>query len=183
MANQYTDLEAVIMSRLLVFLLVVLAGTLLSASLIAASKRPAEAWNYYHFDGSAFIPGPAVDGTAFVAVRERVRPVVLTVDAQDPDQVILPDGSGAIAGTCYLHSSGGKLGTGRGFKLYPRVPLLISTAGKHFVTVQTDDNGYFVVVLPAGTYAVSSGPFSAEISVEKGITTLVPLRAGKRMVD
>ncbi len=171
------------MSRLLVFVLVVLAGTLLSVSGIAASKRPAEAWNYYHFDGSAFVPGPAGDGTAFMAVRERVRPAVLTITTQEPEQVVLPNESGAIAGICYLHSSGGKLGTGRSFKPYPRVPLQISTAGRHFVTVQTDDNGYFVVVLPAGTYAVGSGPFSAEITVEKGTTTLVPLRVGKRMVD
>ena len=82
-----------------------------------------------------------------------------------------------------LQSSGGKLGGGSGFVPYPRVPLLISSGGKQFVTVQTDEQGYFVVVLPAGTYSIGSEPFTAEITVERGITTLVPLRAGKRMVD
>ena len=54
---------------------------------------------------------------------------------------------------------------------------------KLHVTVQTDEHGYFVAVLAAGKYSIGSGPFTAEISVDRGITTLVPLRAGKRMVD
>lgn len=171
------------MPRIITFLLVFLAGTLLSTSASAAGKHPADAWNYYHFDGSAFIPGPAADGSAFVAVQEKVQPVVLTVQKAELEQTALPDGSGVIAGICYLQSSGGKLGNSSGFKPYPRVPLMISSAGKQFVTVQTDDHGYFVVVLPAGTYSVASGPFTAEVTVERGITTLVPLRAGKRMAD
>ena len=173
------------MSRIISFLLVCLTGTLLSTSTPAASKRPADVWNYYHFDGSAFVPGPAADGRAFVAVREKAQPVVLAAPTEELAQAALPDDSGAIAGICYLHSSGGKLGSsgGSGFKPYPRIPLLISTAGKQLVTVQTDDHGYFVVVLPAGAYTVGSTPFTVEITVERGITTLVPLRAGKRMVD
>ena len=140
-------------------------------------------WNYYHFDGSAFVPGPSVDGAAFIAVQQKVQPVVLTAPSEQLEHAVLPDGSGAIAGICYLQSSGGKLGAGRGFKPFSHVPLLISSAGKQRVTVQTDDHGYFVAVLPAGTYSVANGPFTAEVTVERGITTLVPLRGGKRMVD
>ncbi|MDD2734408.1 MAG: hypothetical protein PHF56_10745 [Desulfuromonadaceae bacterium] len=171
------------MSRIITFLLVFLIGTMLSTPISAASKRPADVWNYYHFDGTAFAPGPADAGTAFVAVREKVQPVVLTTEAVVPESVELPDDSGVIAGICYFQSSGGKLGSGRSFNPCPRIPLLIFSAGKQLVTVQTDDHGYFVVVLPAGVYSVSNGPFAAEINVERGITTLVPLRAGKRMVD
>jgi hypothetical protein len=171
------------MFRIITVSLIFLTGTLLSTSLSAASKRPADVWNYYHFDGSAFVPGPATEGSAFVAVREKAQPVVLTARMEDLEQTLLPDDSGVIAGICYLQSSGGKLGSSSGFKPYPRIPLLISSAGKQLVTVQTDEQGYFVVVLPAGTYSVGSGPFTAEITVEQGITTLVPLRAGKRMVD
>ena len=171
------------MFRIITFILVFLAGVFLPTLTPAASKRPADVWNYYHFDGTAFVPGPAADGTAFVAIQEKVQPVVLTARKEELEQTLLPDDSGVIAGICYLHSSGGKLGSGSGFKPYPRVPLLISSAGKQLVTVQTDEHGYFVVVLPAGSYSVGSGPFTAEITVEQGITTLVPLRAGKRMVD
>ena len=157
--------------------------SLLPAQVIAGGKRPVDTWTLYHFDGTAFVSGPATDGTPFMAIREKVRPVILTTMAAPIEQTPLPDGSGVIAGICYLQSSGGKLGGGSGFTPYARVPLQISSGGKEFVSVQTDDQGYFVVVLPAGTYSVGSGPFAAEITVDRGVTTLVPLRAGKRMVD
>ena len=173
--------KAAIMSKSLFLCLALLLCTTFTAA--AAGKHPAEMWSFYHFDGTAFTSGPAVDGSAFIAVREKLRPVVMTSQTHPIEQTALPDGTGVIAGICYLSSSGGKLGTGPAFTPYPRVPLLISTGGKQLVTVQTDDNGYFLVILATGTYSVGSGPFTAEISVERGITTLVPLRAGKRMVD
>ena len=171
------------MTKTIQCLLAFLLCTALPAGVSAAGNRPADVWNYYHFDGAAFTPGPATDGSAYVAVREKVRPVVLTALTSDIEQTALPDGAGVIAGICYLQSSGGKLGGGRGYTPYPRMPLLISSGGKQLVTVQTDDHGYFVVVLAAGTYSIGSGPFTAEITVERGTTSLVPLRAGKRMVD
>ena len=171
------------MFKTLLLITVFLIGATSSVTASAAGKYPADVWNYYHFDGTAFIPGPAVDGSAFIAVREKVRPVVLTIQTPDIEKTALPDGMGVIAGICYMQSSGGKLGGGGGYIPYPNVPLLISSGGKQLVSVQTDGFGYFVVVLPAGKYSVGNGPFTAEISVERGITTLVPLRAGKRMVD
>lgn len=171
------------MFKTLLLIAVFLISATFSDTASAAGKYPADAWNYYHFDGSAFIPGPAVDGSAFIAVREKVRPVVLTVQTSDIEKTALPDGTGVIAGICYMQSSGGKLGGSGGFTPYPNVPLLISSGSKQLVSVQTDDFGYFVVVLPAGKYAIGNGPSTAEITVERGITTLVPLRAGKRMVD
>ncbi len=171
------------MSKAIFLLPLFLVCTILLTSLSAAGKRPADVWSYYHFDGVAFTFGPAVDGGVFVAVRDKVRPVVVATQAALIEQTELPDGTGVIAGICYIQSSGGKLGNGSGFKPYPRLPLLISTGGKQLVTVQTDDNGYFLVVLPAGTYSVGNEPSSAEITVERGITTLIPLRVGKRMVD
>lgn len=168
------------MPKVIHFILVFLVCLTMPTSAPAAAKLPADVWNFYHFDGTAFAPGPAVDGSAFLAVREKLLPVVLTVQAATIEQAVLPDGAGAIAGICYIQSSGGKLGGGGGYKPYPRLPLLISTEGREFVTVQTDDHGYFVVVLPAGVYSVGSSPL---ITVERGMSTLVPLRAGKRMVD
>jgi hypothetical protein len=175
--------EAVAMTKTILRSLVFLVCTVLCAAAVAAGKRPAEVWSYYHFDGSAFTAGPALDGSAFVALRENVRPVILTAPAAQITPTALPDGSGVLAGICYLHTSGGKLGNAGGFTPYPHAPLLISSGGTQYVAVQTDVHGYFLVVLPAGTYSVGSGPFTAEITVERGITTLVPLRTGKRMVD
>ncbi|MDD2270838.1 MAG: hypothetical protein PHP95_13340 [Desulfuromonadaceae bacterium] len=155
----------------------------IASTAYAAANRPAAAWNYYHFDGRAFIPGPAVDGNAFIAVREKFLPIVLTAPTATTKQTPLPVGTGVIAGICYLQTSGGKLGGSGSFMPCQRVPLTIFSAGKPFITVQTDDNGYFVVVLPAGSYSIGGEPFSAAVTVERGITTLAPLRAGKRMVD
>ena len=171
------------MPKAILLLLIILVCTALPATIFAAGKRQTNTWNYYHFDGNAFIAGPAADGSAFVAVREKIQPVVVTAKSSQSEQIALPDGAGVIAGICYIQSSGGKLASGSGFIPCSRVPLQISSGGKQLVTVQTDDQGYFVVVLPAGTYSVGNGPIAAEIVVERGITTLAPLRAGKRMVD
>lgn len=172
------------MSKSIFILLVLLFCATIPATASATANRPPSAWNYYHFDGSAFIPGPAVDGSAFIAVREKTQPVVLMAPAASFEQTPLPEQAGVIAGICYLQISGGKLGGGGGrFQPCQRVPLTIFSGGKPFITVQTDDNGYFIVVLPAGIYSIGDEPFSADIKVERGITTLAPLRAGKRMVD
>lgn len=166
------------------FLLAVITCALLGSAAEAASKRPADMWSFYHFDGIGFKAGPTVDGRAFIAVREHVQPLVMLDQLSNLQPVSLPDDSGVIAGICYFSSSGGKLG-GRasGYAPCVRTAILISRAGKPPVSVQTDDHGYFVAVLPAGKYAIGSGGLSDEILVERGVTTLVPLRAGKRMVD
>jgi hypothetical protein len=164
-------------------LLSVLICCTIPAAASAAGKRPADTWNYYHFDGTAFKSGPSSDGTAYLAVREKLQPVVLTSQASPAAQTTLPDGAGVIAGICYLQSSGGKLGGGSRYKPCSHAALLISSGGRQLVTVQTDENGYFVAVLQSGAYSVGSGPITTAITVEPGTTTLVPLRAGKRMVD
>lgn len=171
------------MPKTILFLLVMLLCISVSALASAVANRPIGVWNYYHFDGSAFIPGPAGDGNAFIALRENFQPVVLTAPTAHLEETSLPQGAGAIAGICYLQISGGKLGGGGGFRTFPHMPLTVFSEGKQFVTVQTDDNGYFVVVLPAGTYSVGTGAFTVDIAVKRGITTLIPLRVGKRMVD
>ena len=169
------------MSKTIPLLLFFIICAVLPAT--AAGTRPPDAWNYYHFGGRAFTAGPAADGSVFVALQDRMRPVILTSRTAQIEKTALPDEAGAVAGICYTQISGGKLGSANDFRPHPRTQLLISSGGTQPVTVQTDDHGYFVAVLPAGTYAVSSGPFRGEITVQRGRTTLVPVRAGKRMVD
>ncbi|MDD2898512.1 MAG: hypothetical protein PHI31_07340 [Desulfuromonadaceae bacterium] len=171
------------MNKTFICFLVVFCCTVLPLSACAFGTRPSDVWNFYHFDGTAFSPGPPSDGGAFIAVRHSLRPVVLTALTSSPEQTALPAGSGAIAGICYQHSSGGKLGGGSTVAPYPHVPVLVSSGGTQRVTVQTDDHGYFVVVLPEGTYSVAYGPSKTAVTVERGTTTLIPLRGGKRMVD
>ncbi|MDD2852455.1 MAG: hypothetical protein PHY09_11255 [Desulfuromonadaceae bacterium] len=171
------------MSRLFRICVALFICVICASAASAAGKRPADAWNYYHFDGTSFVAGPTADGSAFIAVRENALPIVLTAQKTSLEQTALSEGTGVIAGICYLQSSGGKLGGSGGFTPYPQVSLLISSGGKQYMAVQTDAYGYFTVSLPAGTYAVGSGPITARVTVERGITTLVPLRVGKRMAD
>jgi hypothetical protein len=164
-----------------VLALLIVAGGCVSA--LAAAKKPAETWVFYHFNGQEFVAGRPSGGGAYVAMGERVRPVVVRSPSSEIEPVALPEGAGVIAGICYFQKSGGKLGDGRDYDPCPNAPLLVSFSGKPFVTVQTDDRGYFLIVLPEGMYTIGSGVTTDVISVDRGITTLIPLRAGKRMVD
>jgi hypothetical protein len=171
------------MSYAIKFSITFVVCVLLGTSAFAFSKRPVDVWVYYHFDGIGFKPGQTSDSSPYIAVRDNVKPMVLVGTPSRIDAVALPSSAGVIAGICYFQSSGGKLGDTIGYTPCPLAPLQISSGGKQFVTVKTDEYGYFVVELEEGNYLVGSGPFTAEITVERGVTTLVPLRAGKRMVD
>ncbi len=170
------------MSASTTIILTVLALVVMCSALPAASRRPDAAWNYYHFDGRSFAAGPSSDGGAFLAVRNRCRPVVLTrmanIEASE-----LPAGKGTLAGICYIQSSGGKLAGNSGYLPCPGVSVTISSGSGVVMIVQTDASGFFVAVLDAGSYTAGNGAFSSRFTVEKGTTVLVPLRAGKRMVD
>ncbi|MBC8017199.1 MAG: hypothetical protein H7X83_01600 [Verrucomicrobia bacterium] len=163
----------------------ILAGLVLIVMCVAvsaASKRPGAAWNYYHFDGRGFVAGQPPDGGPFLAVRDHVLPVEMS-RAVKIEAVSLPKNKGAIAGICYIQSSGGKLEGGRGYAPCPRTTITISSGNTVVTSMLSDENGYFVAILAAGSYRVGSGAFAVEALVEKGTTVLVPLRAGKRMVD
>jgi hypothetical protein len=162
-------------------ILAALAVIVICVAVSAASKRPA-AWNYYHFDGHGFVAGRPADGSPFLAVRDRIQPVVLTSTSRI-EAVALPPDKGALAGFCYIRSSGGKLAGGSGHVPSPGITVSIFSGNTVVLLTQTDEYGYFVALLPAGVYRISSGAFAAEAAVEAGKTTLSALQTGKRMVD
>jgi hypothetical protein len=163
-------------------ILAVLAVVVMCVAVSAASKRPGAAWNYYHFDGHGFVAGQPADDSPFLAVRDRAVPLVLTRAAR-VEASPLPTDTGAIAGICYIQSFGGKLASGRGYAPSPGIAVTILSGGAVVLHTQTDGSGYFVALLPAGVYRLSSGAFAAEAQVEAGKTTLTALQTGKRMVD
>lgn len=162
--------------------LAILAVCIMCVAVSAASRRQASVWNYYHFDGHAFVAGRTADDSPFLAVRDRAVPVVLTGSAK-VEATPLPPGKGALAGICYLRSSGGKLAGGDSYIPSPGTALTILSGAEVVQRTQTDGSGYFVALLPAGSYRISSGAFAAEAAVEVGKTTLSALQTGKRMVD
>ena len=163
---------------------VFLAGVALavmSLTAAAAAKRPGGRWNYFHFDGRGFVAGKAADDSPSVALRAGVRPVIVAKGAK-PEPVSLDGQTGALVGICYGQSSGGKLKVGAAFLPYPRLPVRIFSGETVVAATQTDAEGYFLVMLPAGRYRVKARQ-EVEVTIENGTTTLLPLRAGKRMVD
>lgn len=153
-----------------------------AATALAVSDYPAGTWVYYHFDGTGFVAGQPPAGGPFIGIRKHALPVILSQPS--PIEVSsLPAGKGAVAGVCYIQSSGGRLADGRNYLPAPLMPLPVSSGGKLVATIQTDDQGHFVAALDAGVYRIGTPPLTAEVEIERGMTTLVPLRVGKRMVD
>ena len=148
----------------------------------AASRRPAASWNYYHFNGSGFVAGRSPDGVRFLAVRDRMTPVV-TGHHDTIEPTPLPVGKGAVAGICYIRNSGGLSATLGAYTPSPGVTVTISPRDGVPLVTQADEAGFFVAVLDAGSYTVSHGAFSSRVTLEKGTTVLVPLQTGKRMVN
>lgn len=148
----------------------------------SASRRPPKGFVYYHFNGQAFVAGMPAAGGPFVAVGGRLQPRVET-GPEKIEEVGLEPGKGAIAGICYIQNSGGKLASAAGYTPCRRTALRISGNEAKPTAVMTDDEGYFVAMLDPGLYRIGDAPLWVEVRVEEGQTTLVPLRAGKRMVD
>ena len=168
-----------------IILIPILAGLVAfaaCATATAVSKRPIDTWIYYHFDGQGFVAGQPDGGGVYLAMRENQRPLLLD-GAAKIEAAAMPPGKGAIAGICFIQVSGGKLVSKAGYAPCSRVPVRIYSGDTLVTTVQSDAQGYFVVVLDAGSYRIGQPPLAAEWVVENGRTTLVPLRAGKRMVD
>lgn len=163
-------------------ILALVAVVIMCAAVSAASRRQATAWNYYHFNGQAFVAGRPADDSPFLALRDSAVPVVLT-GSNKIEATALPPDKGALAGICYLRSSGGKPAGGSSYIPSPGTVLTILSGAEVVQRTQTDESGYFVALLPAGSYRVSSGAFAAEAAVEVGKTTLTALSTGKRMVD
>ena len=163
-------------------LLTVLAAVAMCVAVSAASRRPDAAWNYYYFDGRAFVAGRPVGDSPFLAVRDRDVPLVLTRAARAV-ATPLPSDKGALAGICFLRSSGGKLAGSGGHTPLPGKSVTIYSSDQVVMSVTSDEKGYFVALLPAGVYRIGSGAFTAEATVETGKTTLAAVQAGKRMVD
>ena len=158
----------------------VLAVTALMSCNSCTFSAAGDAWRSYTFsaDGLREAQGP---GGTLLKVRDGYLPI-LSSGGSIPGETPLPPGAGALAGVCYLQSSGGKLRDASGhLPLAGGVVEVAGGSGKF--TARTDGGGYFLLALPAGEYTVRVTGMSFRVTVEKGRTSLVALRGGKRMVD
>jgi hypothetical protein len=161
-----------------VFLL--LASVVTTGAMETSHPSPKNEWQQLRFDGTGFRTGTGA-GTMPIMVRDGYYPVPGDTAGNVPEEK-LPAGFGAIAGFCYLHSAGGKLRDMSGYAPLARMNVEISGANSH-ATIVTDDRGYFVLALPPGEYQVKVRSFIRSVVIEKGKTSLVAVRGGKRMGD
>lgn len=159
-----------------------LLAVLACAICMGAARRPVDTWTYYHFDGHEFKTGQPAEDKEFIAVHENMRPVLATRSSKIKANA-LPSDQGAIAGIAYIQSSGGKLASQSGFVPASKMTVHISVGDRIVTTIDTDEQGYFTTGLGTGRYTISCGMARTDLAIKKGTTLLVPLRAGKRMVD
>ena len=99
-----------------------------------------------------------------------------------PQESRLPEGTGAVAGLCFVQVAGGKAHKAPGYLPMPGETVEIRD-GKTIMAVRSDASGYFVLALPPGNYDLRVRNIGRKVTVERGKTTFVALRGAKRMVD
>jgi hypothetical protein len=145
----------------------------------ATAENPTR-WQAYSFNGKEFQEG-SLPGRIFIAMRDGYLPVV-AISGEALREELLPQGAGGLAMICYMQSSGGKLQRQAGFLPFSGAAVVIVGSGLT-VDGQTDSAGYLVKALPPGEYEVRVSGFVRKVQIEKGKSSLIAVRIGKRMVD
>ncbi|HZV80966.1 MAG TPA: hypothetical protein VFF53_02240 [Geobacteraceae bacterium] len=156
--------------------------TLLSLSSCTLPAQTASTWQPRTFNGKEFVPGESKEMPSFW-----IRDGFIPRTDKPGDQVVnigrLPAKVGAVAGICYLQSSGGKLSDKSGVTPYADEQITIKSAREGIFVARTDDNGLFIETLYPGEYEFSCRGAGSSAIVTEGKTTLVHIKGGKRMAD
>ena len=139
-------------------------------------------WKAYTFDGIKF--SPTSDNSPYtIWVRSGHFPSTAEPVPGSASADRLPPGTGAVAGICYLQTTGGKTAAQNSFTPYPDEQITFKSNTEGVSVTRTDKDGYFIEYLTAGKYELFCRGVRTEFSIKKGETTLVPIRGGKRMAD
>jgi len=139
-------------------------------------------WKPFLFDGTNF--SPAADNSAkTIWLRSGHFPSTTEPAAGPAASDRLPPGTGAVAGICYLQTSGGKISPHSAFTPYPNEQITFKSKKDGVSITRTDKDGYFIEYLTAGDYELFCRGIRTEFRIKPGETTLVPVRGGKRMAD
>lgn len=139
-------------------------------------------WQPYIFDGAGF--SPAAETTSGTVWLRNGHFPVISETAPGPERSDrLPKKTGAVAGICYLQTSGGKLSGQKSFTPYPDEQISLKNKKYGVFVTRTDRNGNFAEQLPTGEYELFCRGARTEIIIKQGETALAPIRGGKRMAD
>jgi len=164
------------------FFLALLAPLLLSLIACTSSAFSPRTWQAHTFAGPEFLPGEK-PGRPSLWLRDGFIPRTDKPGAQAVDIGRLPPKSGAVAGICYLQTSGGKLVDQADFQAFPDEQITIRNDETGIFITRTDDNGYFIEMLYPGKYEFYCRGAVSSAVIAEGKTTLVQIRGGKRMAD
>jgi len=139
-------------------------------------------WQPFFFDGTGF--SPATDGRSNeIWLQSGFLPSITDPTNGTVRSDRLPPGTGAVAGICYLQTSGGKMSSHNSFTPYPYEHITVKNKKDGVSVTRTGEDGYFIEPLFAGDYELFCRGVRAEFRIKPGETTLVPVRSGKRMTD
>ena len=147
---------------------------------LGGEAKTLQKWQTSHFVENNFREGPSSD-VPTVYHRDGFLPFVISGKKSGTDDP-LPQGAGAVVIFCYVQSTGGRSKTNSGGYPLPDTAVQVSD-GKIKVVLRTDGNGYVVAAFPAGQYEVAVRGIIRKLVVKERQTLLVPIRAGKRMVN
>lgn len=139
-------------------------------------------WKPYTFDGKSFSQSEETN-SGTIWLRSGHFPSLSAIAPGSVRSDRLSPKTGAVAGICYLQTSGGKLAGQKSFTPYPNEQISLKSKMHGVFVTRTDNNGNFAEQLPAGEYELSCRGGRAMITIQQGETTLTPLRGGKRMAD
>lgn len=163
-------------------MLFMLSAPLLLLTSCAIFAQPESPWHPYTFNGQKFIEGE-IKGIQPIWLRDGFTPRLTKPEKAADDNWQLPPKSGAVAGICYLQTSGGKITSQTGVTPLADEQIVIKSMKEGVFVTRTDKDGLFAEVLDPGEYEFSCRGAGRQTEVNEGKTTLVQIRGGKRMAD
>jgi hypothetical protein len=158
-----------------------LAALLTLTASCSLSASPGK-WDKFSFNGQAFQPG-GLGNRPSVWIRDGYIPRVEEPGNASRDSGKLPPKAGAVAGLCYVQTSGGKLADQSGSRPLPDELITIKSSEYGVSVTRSDAAGFFIEELFPGDYQFFCRGAGVEVRGQEGTTVLVPIRGAKRMAD
>lgn len=169
------------MNRLLLFSILFSPAIFFTAS-CSHSNSLAGPWQTYTFNGAEFVT-QQISGLPSIWVRDGYQPQTGEPEKLAVDIGKLSPGSGAVAGICYIRTSGGKLVDRSGIDLLADEQITIRNAKFGITVVRSNSAGIFTEELFPGSYELFCRGAKTDVTVREGKTALTAIRCGKRMAD
>lgn len=139
----------------------------------------AQGWRRFAFNGRDFQETAQPRKISIQLKNGYLPDIVMAGEA--PREDALPEGTGGVAGICYIENVGGKQKRGGHIPLAGAAIEL--SRGTWRMAARADARGYFVLALPSGEYELKLFGFSGRFRVEAGKNALVAVRGGKQAAD